>query len=99
MGGSKDRGLGRGPDLSEVELGDWPLPASIWLAVDALAVAFHLGQVLVEDLAGAQCRHQVVKLSAVVLAAGLRFPCLPLLLSLLLQLRETRRVDGNMERS
>ncbi len=37
---------------SEVELCDRSLPARVCgLAVDALAVAFHLGQVLVKDLA------------------------------------------------
>lgn len=45
------RGGGLNPPL-DVELCDGPLSAGVRvLAVDALAVAFHLGQVLVEDFA------------------------------------------------
>lgn len=40
------------PSPLDVELCDRPLSARVRvLAVDALAIAFHLGQVLVEDLA------------------------------------------------
>lgn len=71
----------------EVELCDRSLSARVrGLAVDALAVAFHLGQVLIEDLARSQRWHQVVKLAAVVLPVCLRFPGLSLLLPLLFQL-------------
>lgn len=39
----------------EVQLCDWSLPARVRvLVVDPLAVTFHLGQVLVEDLARPQ---------------------------------------------
>lgn len=76
----------------EVELCDRALSAGVRvLAVDALAVALHLGQVFVEDLARSQRRHQVVKLAAVVLPVGLCFPCLSLPLPLFLELCEQRR--------
>lgn len=72
---------------SEVELRDRSLSARVCgLAVDAFAVAFHLGQVLVEDLARTQCGHQVIKLATVVLPVCLRFPGLSLLLPLFFQL-------------
>lgn len=75
----------------DVELRDRPLSARVRvLAVDALAVAFHLGQVLVEDLARPQRRHQVIELPAVVLAVRLRFAGLAFPLPLLLELRRGR---------
>lgn len=77
---------------SVVELGDGALAARVRaLVVDALAVALHLGQVLVEDLARAQRRHQVVELAAVLLAVGLGLARLALPLPLLLQLAARRR--------
>ena len=76
-----------GESLSDVELGDGPLTAAVGVGiVGPLAVALHLGQVLVEDLARAQRRHQVVKL-AVLLTVLLRLTGLTLLIPLLLQLR------------
>lgn len=53
------------PDLV-VDLGDgsFAAPALHQLVDGAFAVALEFVQVLVEDLAGAQCRHQVVKLPA-----------------------------------
>lgn len=56
------------------------------LVVDPLAVPLHFGQVLVEDLARSQRRHQVVELAPVVLSVCLRLTSLPLLLPLLPQL-------------
>lgn len=56
------------------------------LVVDPLAVPLHFGQVLVEDLAWSQRRHQVVELAPVVLSVCLRLTSLPLLLPLLPQL-------------
>lgn len=77
---------------SVVELGDGALAARVRaLVVDALAVALHLGQVLVEDLARAQRRHQVVELAAVLLAVGLGLARLALPLPLLFQLAARRR--------
>lgn len=77
---------------SEVELGDGALAARLAaLVVDALAVAFHLAQVLVEDLARAQRRHQVVELAAVLLAISLGLARLALPLALLFQLATRRR--------
>lgn len=77
---------------SEVELGDGALAARVRaLVVDALAVALHLGQVLVEDLTRAQRRHQVVELAAVLLAVGLGLARLALPLPLLFQLAARRR--------
>ena len=84
---------------SEVELCDRSLSARVRvLAVDALAVTLHLGEVLVEDLARSQRRHQVVKLAAVVLPVGLCFPGLSLLLPLLFQL-VTQRLKVIHQRS
>lgn len=81
------RGWWPQPPCSEVELRDRPLSARVCgLAVDALAVAFHLGQVLVEDLARPQRWHQVVKLATVFLPIRLRFPGPPLLFPLLFKL-------------
>lgn len=71
----------------DVELCDRPLSAGVSvLAVDALAVALHLGQVLVEDLARPQGRHQVIELAAVVLAVGLCLAGLALPFPLLFEL-------------
>lgn len=73
----------------DVELCDRPLSARVRvLAVDALAVAFHLGQVLVEDFAWPQCRHKVIELAAVVLAVRLCFAGLAFPFPLLFELRE-----------
>ncbi len=49
-----------------VDLGDGPFAApSLHQLVDgALAVTLEFVQVLVEDFAGTQCRHQVIKLPA-----------------------------------
>lgn len=87
------------PPRLDVELCDRPLSAHrvCVLVVDALAVALHLGQVLVEDLAGPQGRHQVVELAAVVLAVGLCFAGLALPFPLLLQLRNRRRTKTETE--
>lgn len=73
----------------DVELRDRPLSARVRvLVVDALAVALHLGQVLVEDFARPQRRHEVVELAAVVLAVRLRFAGLALPFPLLFELRD-----------
>lgn len=86
------------PPRLDVELRDRPLSARVRvLVVDALAVALHLGQVLVEDLAGPQGRHQVVELAAVVLAVGLCFAGLALPFPLLLQLRDRGRTKTEKE--
>lgn len=79
---------------SEVELGDGSLPAALGsLVVDAFAVAFHLGQVLVEDLSGAQGGHQVIKLP-VLLTVLLGLAGLSLLLPLLLHLGRKQEAGG-----
>lgn len=88
---AKGGGRGRMDDhlnpCLEVELCDRSLPARVrGLVVDAFAVALHLGQVLVEDLTRSQRRHQVVKLAAIVLPVGLRFPRLAFPLPLLFEL-------------
>lgn len=79
------------PRPLDVELCDRPLSARVRvLAVDALAIAFHLGQVLVEDFARPQRRHEVVELPAVVLAVRLRFAGLAFPFPLLFELRRGR---------
>lgn len=84
----------------DVELCDRPLSARVRvLAVDALAVALHLGQVLVEDLARPQGRHEVIELAAVVLAVCLSFAGLALPFPLLFELRNRGRTKMESEQS
>lgn len=84
----------------DVELCDRPLSARVRvLAVDAFAVAFHLGQVLVEDLAGPQGRHEVIELAAVVLAVCLCFAGLALPFPLLFELRDRGQTKTELQQS
>ena len=84
----------------DVELRDRPLSARVCvLAVDALAVAFHLGQVLVEDLPRPQGRYQVVELAAVVLAVCLGFAGLAFSFPLLFELRDRGRTEMELKQS
>lgn len=103
MGGAKQRQdrPGSSASGSEVELGDGTLAVRLTaLVVDALTVALHLAQVLVEDFARTQRRHQVVELAAVLLAVGFGLARFALTFPLLLQLeRRRRRDDGGVDQN